>query len=104
MRITVSHNKSKEQIMQAIDRSFDDLFKGTPVVPIQITDEKRQWQGDTLAFSFNARMGLLSAPIQGTIDVTDHDLTINVDLGLFEKLLGGGMGRTLEGRVKGLLT
>jgi hypothetical protein len=104
MRITVSHNKSKDQIIQAVDRSFDDLFKGSPLIPVQVTNEKRQWQGSTLAFSFNASMGLLSAPIKGTIAVTDHDLTIDADLGLLEKLLGGGMTKTVEGRVKGLLT
>jgi hypothetical protein len=104
MRITVSHNKSKEQIVQAVDRSFDDLFKGTPMVPIQITNEKRQWQGSTLTFSFNATTGLLNLPVKGTVDVTDRDVTIDADLGLLEKLLGGGMTKTLETRVKGLLT
>ena len=104
MRITVSHNKSKDQIIQAVDRSFDDLFKGTPLVPVQVRNEKRQWQGGTLVFSFDASMGLLSAPIKGTVDVTDRDLTIDADLGLLEKLLGGGMSRAVEGRVKGLLT
>jgi len=104
MRITVSHNRSKDQIIQAVDRSFDDLFKGTPVVPVTITNEKREWQGNTLIFSFNATMGLLSNPIKGTIVVTDRDLTIDADLGLLEKLLGGGMTRAVEGRVKGLLT
>jgi len=105
MRITVSHNKSKQQIVQAIDRSFDDLFKGNPVIPLQMTNEKRQWQGSLLTFSFDAKMGILSAPIKGTIDVTDRDVTIDVDLGLLEKLLGRGPGRTaLESRVKGLLT
>jgi hypothetical protein len=105
MRITVAHNKSKDQIVQVVDRSFDDLFKGTPIIPIQIANEKRQWSGSTLIFSFNAKMGLLSAPIKGTVEVTDRDLTIDADLGLLEKLLGTGVGRTaLEGRVKGLLT
>jgi hypothetical protein len=104
MRITVSHTKSKDQIIQAVDRSFEDLFKGTPLVPIQVTNQSRQWQGNTLVFSFNAKMGLLSAPIKGTVEVTDRDLTIDADLGLLEKLLGGGMRNTLEGRVKGLLT
>jgi hypothetical protein len=104
MRITVSHNKSKEQIIQVVDRSFDDLFKGTPLVPVKVSNEKRQWQGSTLVFSFNASMGLLSAPIKGTVDVTDRDLTIDADLGLLERLLGGGMSKAVEGRVKGLLT
>jgi hypothetical protein len=104
MRITVSHNKSKDQIIKVIDRSFDDLFKGTPLVPVQITNEKRQWQGSTLTFSFNAAMGLMNAPVKGTIEVTDRDMTIDADLGLFDRLLGSGMSRAVEGRVKGLLT
>jgi hypothetical protein len=104
MRITVSHTKSKDQIVQAVDRSFDDLFKGTPLVPIRLTNERRQWQGSTLIFSFNASMGLLSSPIKGTVEVTERDLTIDADLGLLEKLLGSGMGRAVESRVKGLLT
>jgi hypothetical protein len=104
MRITVSHTKSKDQIIQAVDRSFDDLFKGTPFIPIKVANEKREWKGSTLFFSFNATMGLLSAPIKGTVAVTDRDLTIDADLGLLEKLLGGGMSRAVEGRVKGLLT
>jgi hypothetical protein len=104
MRITVSHNKPKDQIIQAVDRSFDDLFKGSPLVPVQVANQKREWKGSTLVFSFNATMGLLSAPIKGTVDVTDRDLTIDADLGLLEKLLGGGMSKAVEGRVKGLLT
>lgn len=74
------------------------------MIPVQVTNEKRQWQGSTLVFSFNATMGLLSAPIKGTVDVTDRDLTIDADLGLLERLLGGGMTKAVEGRVKGLLT
>jgi hypothetical protein len=66
MRITVSHTKSKDQIVKAVDRSFDDLFKGTPLIPIHVTNEKRRWEGSTLIFSFNAAMGLLSSPIKGT--------------------------------------
>ncbi len=104
MRITVAHHKSKEQIIQAVDRSFDELFKGTPLVPIEVTNEARKWDGNTLTFSFNAKMGVLRAPIKGTVKVGDSDLTIDADFGLLEKLLGGGMTKTLETRVKGLLT
>ena len=104
MRITVSHSKSKEHIIQVVDRSFDDLFKGSPMIPVKVANEKREWQGNVLTFSFNATMGLLGAPIKGTIVVTDRDLTIDADLGLLEKLLGGGMTKAVEGRVKGLLT
>lgn len=74
------------------------------MIPVKVANEKREWQGNVLTFSFNATMGLLSAPIKGTIVVTDRDLTIDADLGLLEKLLGGGMTKAVEGRVKGLLT
>ena len=75
------------------------------MIPVQVSNEKREWQGDTMAFSFNAKMGLLSAPIKGTIVITDHDVTVDADLGLLDRLLGSGAGRSvMESRVKGLLT
>ncbi len=104
MRITVSHNKSKEEVIRAVDRSLDDLFRTTGGIPLQIVNEKRTWTGSTLAFSFDAKMGLLGAPIKGTVDVTDKDLTIDVDLGLLEKLFPVKQATAaIESRVRGLL-
>jgi hypothetical protein len=76
VRVTVSHNKSKQQMMRDIDRSFDDLFRGIGVIPIQFVSDRRSWQGSTLTFSLSAKIGLLSAPVKGTIEVTDRDLII----------------------------
>lgn len=105
MRITVSHNKSKEEVIRAVDRSFDDLFRGIPGIPLKIVNEKREWQASTLNFSFDAKMGLLSSPIKGFVAVTDKDITIDADLGLLEKLLPMKTATTaIESRVKGLLT
>ena len=105
MRITVSHTKTKEEVMRAIDRSFDDLLKGLAAVPVKLVDEQRSWQGSTLTFSVLAKMGLLRSGIKGTIDVTDRDLTIDVDLGLFERLISETKARdAISSRVRGLLT
>lgn len=105
MRITVGHTKNKEEIKRIVDQSFDDLFRGVAPLPLQIVDEKRKWQGDTLMFSFGAKVSLLTSPIKGTILVTDRDLTIEADLGLLEKLLPSGPTKaSIESRVKGLLT
>ena len=105
MRITVAHNRGKEQVKQSIDRCFDDLFRGISIVPIQFVDERRIWQGSTLTFSLGARMGPLTNPMKGTIDVTDKDVTIDIDLGLLERVLPGNQVRTrLTERVRGLLT
>lgn len=105
MRITVSHNKSKQDIVRAVDQSFDDLFKSTPGIPLRIVNEKRVWNGSTMNFTFDAKLGLISTPIKGFVDVTDKDVTIDADLGLLEKLFPVKQAQTaLEGRIKGLLT
>ena len=105
MRVSVSHNRPKAEIMRSVDRSFDDLFKGFGAVPIQIVNEWRKWTGSRMDFSFNAKMGLVSTPIKGFIDVTDREVTVDADLGWLEKLFPAQQAKAaLEGRVKGLLT
>jgi hypothetical protein len=105
MRVTVSHHGRKEEIVRSLDRSFDDLFKGFGAVPIQIVNESRRWTGSRMDFSFNAKMGIVSTPIKGFIDVTDRAVTVDADLGWLERLFPANQTKAaLEGRVKGLLT
>ncbi len=105
MRVTVSHNKPKEEIIRSVDRSFDDFFKGPGFIPLQIVNQRRSWQGNTLTFSFDAKAGILSTPIKGFVEVTDKDVTVDADLGLLEKLLPTKQARqAIEGKVRGLLT
>jgi len=87
VRITVSHNRSKEEVKQSVDRSFNDLFEGIVVLPLRFVEERKSWQGNTLTFSLSAKMGLVRTPIKGTVEVTDRDLTIDVDLGMLERLI-----------------
>src|SRR5689334_2687978 len=93
MRVTVSHNKPKQEVVQAVDRSFDDLFRDSAFIPLKIENERRSWTGSVMTFSFDARAGLLSAPIKGTVTVTDRDITIDADLGIIERLLAGRKAR-----------
>jgi Putative polyhydroxyalkanoic acid system protein (PHA_gran_rgn) len=105
MRITVSHNKSKEAVVRSVDRSFDDLFRGVSTIPIQFVDERRTWQGSTLHFSISAKMGFISTPIKGTIEVTDTDITIDADLGLLERLIPAAKARaSISSQIRGLIT
>jgi len=105
MRVTVSHNRRKEEIMRSVDRSFDDLFKGIGTVQIQIVNESRKWIGSRMDFSFDAKVGIVSAPIKGFVDVTDKDVTVDADLGWLERLIPAKQTQAaLEGRIKGLLT
>jgi hypothetical protein len=105
MRVTVSHNGRKEEIVRSVDRSFDDLFQGLGSVPIQIVNETRKWTGSRMNFSFDAKMGIVSTPIKGFVDVTDKDVTVEADLGWLERLFPAKQTQAaLAGRVKGLLT
>ncbi len=105
MRITVSHTRPKQEVILSVDRSFDDLFRGIGMIPIQFVEERRSWQGSTLTFSLSAKMGFVSTPIKGTIEVTDKDLTIDADLGLLERLIPATKAKeAITSRVRGLLT
>jgi hypothetical protein len=103
MRVTVSHNRSKQEIVRAIDRSFDDLFQGVGL-PVKVIPQQKSWQGSTLTFALTAKMGLLSSPIKGTVEVTDHDLTIDADLGILEHMIPAEKAQeVVASRVRGLL-
>ena len=102
MRITVSHNRRKEEITRSLDRSFDDLFKGFGSVPIQIANERRTWTGSRMDFSFDAKLGIVSSPIKGFINVTDTDVTVDADLGWLERLFPAKQAQAaLETKSKG---
>jgi hypothetical protein len=104
MRITVSHTKSKVEVMRSVDRSFDDLFRGIGIIPVQFLNERRSWQGSTLTFSISAKIGFISTPMKGTIEVTDRDVTIDADLGLLERLIPATKAQdSVSSRVRGLL-
>lgn len=104
MKIIVSHNRPREEVKQTISRSLDDVFKGAVALPVKLADEQRTWQGDTLVFSFVAKMGLISTPISGTLAVTDRDLTLEANLGFLERLIPAAkVSEVVATRFKGLL-
>ena len=104
MRITISHNKGRAQMIQIVDRAFDEVFKGVAQVPVTITNQQKSWQGPLLTFSLLAKMGFISNPISGTVAVTDTDVTFDADLGMLAKLIPAEKIQTaLQTRLRGLL-
>ena len=104
MRITVSHNRSKEEVVQSVDKSFNELFQGIGGIPVKLVQEHKSWQGSILTFALTAKMGLLSTPIKGTIQVTDRDITIDADLGILERMIPAKKAQELFSQhVRGLL-
>lgn len=104
VRITITHNRSKEDVIQSIDRGFNRLFQEAGALPVKLVVEQRSWQGSTMSFLLTAKMGIISTPIKGTVEVTDKDLTIDVDLGMFNRFVDEKSAQQMIGnRVKGLL-
>src|SRR5258708_1504692 len=103
MRVTVSHNRAKEEVVHTIDRSFDGLFQGTGL-PVKVVPVQKSWQGSTLTFALTAKMGMLSTPIKGTVEVTDRDIIIDGDLGILERMIPQQKAQELvTDQVRGLL-
>jgi len=51
-----------------------------------------------------AKMDLLSTPIRGTVEATDHDIVVDADLGLLNRIVSENAVREVSGeRIKGLL-
>jgi Putative polyhydroxyalkanoic acid system protein (PHA_gran_rgn) len=104
VKITIEHHRKKKDVVEAIDKGFDDAFKEAEGLPVKVTLKHKSWNGSTLSFQLAARMGILSTPIKGTVDVTDEELIIDADLGLLSKFIPEAKAKTmLGGRIRGLL-
>jgi hypothetical protein len=105
MRITITHNKTQQEAIRNIDQAVDDLFTQVPIAGLQILDKQKQWDGNVMHFSVKGKMGFFTAPIRGTVVVTDHDVTLDIELpGILGKFIPEEKIRAqVEGRVKGLL-
>lgn len=104
MRVTISHDRPKAEVMEAVDHSFGQIFRGIAGLPVRLKVEESTWQGSVLTFALTARWGLISTPIKGTVIVTDHDITVDADLGFLNRFISEkGAAAVIGGRVKGLL-
>jgi hypothetical protein len=105
MRVTISHNRTKQEVKDAVDRSIEGMFAGLSKGPIVFTDQRKDWSGDTMAFSLTAKMGLLKTPLKGSAAVTDRDVTLELDFGLLAQLIPEKAAKNrIEKSMKGLLT
>jgi isocitrate dehydrogenase len=104
MRITIEHKRTKAEVIESIDRSFDQMFQGVSGLPVRLVVEQKNWQGSVLTFALSAKMGGLSAPIKGTVEVTDHEVIVDADLGMLSRFVPEDAAQELIGkRMKGLL-
>jgi len=79
MRVEIAHQLGKEGAMQVIDRCLDRLLGGFGS-NIQIVDQKTSWNGSNMEFSFTGKVGYISVPLAGTIDVNDANVIVDMEL------------------------
>jgi hypothetical protein len=104
MRITIAHSKGQQQMIQIVDRAFDDAFRGAIPGPLTISDQQKTWNGSVMRFSLVARMGFIKNPISGIVEVTESDVTIDADLGMLGNLIPAReVQSNLETRLRKLL-
>lgn len=79
MILIVPHYKTREEAMARI-AADEDLFAGAAGGSVQILDQRREWQGSTMAYSFVGRLGFISVPMSGTVEVDDVNVTVRSEL------------------------
>ena len=106
MRVTVSHNKTQQEAIRAVEEASNDVFRGLASGPVQIVEQSKAWKSNVMHFTVKARMAVFAATVVGTIEVTDKEVIIEADLPAFlTKMVPEEKIRTgIATRVKGLLT
>ncbi len=79
MILIVPHNKTRQEAT-AIVAAAKDLFSEAAGGAVAIVDEKRQWNGSSMAFSFVGKAGFISVPVAGTLEVDDTNVTVKSEL------------------------
>ena len=94
MRLIIPHTDPKQDAKAAVDRSITQVFTGFNLGAIQFVNQRKEWSGDTMAFSLTAKLGFLQTPIRGSALVTDSEVILDVDLGLLGKLIPEHVAKT----------
>ena len=89
MRIAVSHNTTKTNARQIVERKIDHLLES---YGSHAEKAEHEWRGDTLHFKGKAR----GFSVEGTVEITDAAVIIDGKLPLIAKPFEGRIRQTLE--------
>jgi len=105
MKITISHRKTQAEVIQLIDKGAEGLFAGAAGPSVDIEDQKKEWVGNVMHFSFVGKVGFIELPLSGTIEVGDNSVVVECELpSMVDKFIGAGkVGSTIEKKMQLLL-
>jgi hypothetical protein len=105
MHVTLSHKKPIAQAIKTADSIVNEVFSGLSQLPMQVVNSRKSWVGPVMEFGLVAKLAFLSYPVHGTLEVTDSQFILNLELGLLGKLLSEAKAKeSIEKRVRGLLS
>ena len=79
MRVVVPHGMTQEATMPIMDKALDKLLAGVGG-SVQVLDQKSNWDGPVMTFSFTGKLGFIAVPLVGKINVEHTNVTVTMDL------------------------
>ena len=61
MTLIVAHHKTQQEAIGIVDRGASGLFAGVAGDVVEIVDQKKEWNGSTMTFSFTGKLGFIAA-------------------------------------------
>ncbi|HWR50845.1 MAG TPA: polyhydroxyalkanoic acid system family protein [Bryobacteraceae bacterium] len=106
MRVTVSHNKGREEAARLVEDTMANLLQSELPRPFHMTELRKEWIGPTMNFQTSVALGPLKMPVRGIIEVRETEIMIDIDL---PPLLGKfipehKLRKAVEDRIRGQLT
>lgn len=80
MRVTVSHNKGREEAARIVDETIANLLQCELPRPFRMAEMRKEWIGSTLNFNTAVALGPVRMPIRGVVQVADTEIVIEIDL------------------------
>lgn len=88
MTVHVTHSRQKEAVVEILDQPLKVLFADA-VQGLEIVDERRVWTESTMAFSFTGRVGFISLPVSGEMEIAEEAVIVTVELPPAVRILVG---------------
>lgn len=105
MRVTVSHNKGREEAARMVEDTIANLLRSELPRPFHMAEMRKEWIGSTLNFQTAVALGPLKMPVRGIVEVRDTEVVIDIDLPpLLSKFIPEHkLRRVVEDRIRGQL-
>lgn len=80
MEIVRKHDLQKEKAIEKINLFLEELMKREFPGGVTIERPTKEWIGDRMKFSFQAKKGFFGTTISGSVDVTEENVCFLADL------------------------